>query len=396
MTASGSELENITDLLVILSRTDFGIHERRSAEKLCGVITDWYSFAGLAIRHGVAALVWQNLNDLNLAHHVGEKESVILEGTMMRTIVRVTYITSVAAEIVQALNSAGIRVLLLKGLALEHSVYGSRGLRQMSDADLLVSPGDALKARDVIESLGFESRPLKSSLYRRIIMDLGNHLPEMHRGGISVDLHHRLFGARATALTEKALSAPGRVTAAGMTCNVLPPRINFLNLVSHLRKHDIKGEFQLRLYCDIYLLLQQSETEVLADELAEEARMAGIEEEVKMVLYIMKEVYDVNVPDRFTEDVRPELIDLKRFLVNLEDPGYAAPVTATEFYRRNLRAIKGIKGKLIFIAGDLFPSVTFMKQRYGCRSAAGALIRYPHRLGKLYLALKALKGRHAG
>ncbi len=257
LTNAGTGEKGVTDLLIALSRMDFTADDRRRAEDLCRKVTDWNLFAGLAIRHGVAALVWRNLSGLGLTDHVTESAGKTLEGAMLKTIARVTYITSAAVEIIRALGDAGIRVLMLKGLALEHSVYGSGGLRQMSDADLLVSPGDVLRARDVIVSLGYESRPLKSPLYRRILPDLGNHLPEMHRGGISVDLHHRLFGARATALTEEAISAPWTVTAAGTTCNVLPPRISFLNLVAHLQKHDIKGEFQLRLYCDIYLLLLQ-------------------------------------------------------------------------------------------------------------------------------------------
>jgi hypothetical protein len=390
MTAPGPELKSVTDLLIILSRVDFTADEVRRAEILCGAVTGWNMFAELAVRHGVAALVWRNMTDLGLTDRVSEPAGKTLEGAMMKTIARVTYITSAAVEIIRALGNAGIRVLMLKGLALEHSVYGCRGLRQMSDADLLVSPGDVLRARDVIESLGYESRPLKSPLYRRILPDLGNHLPEMHRGGISVDLHHRLFGARATALTVQAVEAPGTVTAAGTTCNVLPPRINFLSLVAHLQKHEIKGEFQLRLYCDIYLLLVNYGSDILTADLTAEAGMAGIEEEVKVVLHLMKVLYNYDVPAEFTADVRTELIGLNRFLVNLEDPGYAEPVASAEFYRRNLRAINGTMGKLIFIAGDLFPSISFMKKRYRRRTALGAALCYPHRLGKLLVVLKAI------
>jgi len=388
---TGSGVNGVTDLLIILSRMDFTAEERRRAEDLCGKVTDWNMFAGLAVRHGVAALVWRNLSGLGLTDRITESAERALEGAMLKTIARVTYITSAAVEIIRVLGDAGIRVLMLKGLALEHSVYESEGLRQMSDADLLVSPGDVLRARDIIVSLGYKSRPLKSPLYRRILPDLGNHLPEMHRGGISVDLHHRLFGARATALTEEAINAPWTVTAAGTTCNVLPPRISFLNLVAHLQKHDIKGEFQLRLYCDIYLLLLKYRSDILTAQLNAEARMAGIEEEVKVVLYLMKVLYDFDVPSEFTADVKTELIGLNRFLMNLEDPGYAEPVSAAEFYRRNLGAINGTKGKLIFIAGDLFPSITFMKRRYGRRTATGAMLYYPHRLGKILVILKALK-----
>jgi len=391
MTAAAVRQNDTAALLMALSRSDFSEKERWRAEDLTRAVTDWHAFTELAVRHGVAALAWQNLNDLDLARFVEEEERAVLESTLLRTIARVTFISSVAAEITEALDKAGIKALLLKGMALEHTVYGSRGLRQMSDADLLVSPRDVLGARDVIESLGFVSRPLKSPLYRHIILETGNHLPEMHRGGVSVDLHHRLFGEKAAGLTEKAFSEAVTVIAGDFDWHILPPRINFLNLVMHLQKHENKGEFQLRLYCDMFLLLVSEREVILTDELIGEARQAGIEIEVKVVLYLMKVIWELDVPDKFTVDAGRGAISTGRFIENLENPGIIEPLSASEVYRRNITAIRGLKGKLIFIAGDLFPSLTFMKNRYGLDSLWKAMLYYPHRLGKLFVALKALK-----
>src|SRR5665811_2588753 len=105
--------------------------------------------------------------------------------------------------------------MCIRDRALEHSVYGSRGLRQMSDADLLVAPEDALRAQKILVKAGFVSRPVKSSLYRHIILDLGNHLPELHRNGISVDLHHRLFGPEGAEIVRRALDKPEAISVTG-------------------------------------------------------------------------------------------------------------------------------------------------------------------------------------
>ena len=83
----------------------------------------------------------------------------------------------------------------------------------MSDADLLVAPEDVLRARDILIRTGFVSKPMKSSLYRHIILDLGNHLPELHLNGISVDLHHRLFGPEGTTIVRRALDKPEVISA---------------------------------------------------------------------------------------------------------------------------------------------------------------------------------------
>ncbi len=383
MTTAGSEKEKVITLLLLLSRTTFTDDERALAESTCRSLTDWALLADLAIRHGVAALVWQNIIDLGLSEAAPENERVILEGIRFKTIARVSFITATAAEVVTTLENEGIRALLLKGLALEHSVYGSRGLRQMSDADLLVAPEDVLRARDILIKAGFVSGPMKSSLYRHIILDLGNHLPELHRSGISVDLHHRLFGPEGTAIVRRALDKPEVVSAGGRTLFILPPGTALLGLVNHIFKHEVKGEFQLRLYTDIYLLLKKHGEKILDEELMSEAAVAGIAGEMRVVMTILNKFYGIVIPSVFNALEGHEQERVAAFRANLLYPGRAKPLSPKDLFLENMRSLKGIRRKMIFIAGDLFPSVEFMKNRYGCHSTMAALLFYPHRLGKL-------------
>jgi hypothetical protein len=232
--ATGENRAKAAGLLLLLSRVEFTDEEKLRLREECSTFNEWRLFTDLAVRHGVAALVWQNICDLSLDEHVPDPQRIILEGLRFRSIARVAYITNTAAEVVDILENKGIRVLLLKGLALEHTVYGSRGLRQMSDADLLVAPGDALRARDILAGAGFASMPMKSWLYRYISLDLGNHLPEMHRGGISVDLHYRLFGTEGEEMVSRAISEAEEISAGGKTFHVLPPVSAFLGLVSDI------------------------------------------------------------------------------------------------------------------------------------------------------------------
>ncbi|MBK7488927.1 MAG: nucleotidyltransferase family protein [Bacteroidales bacterium] len=213
MTGRGNEIpvkgsdgrRRAVNLLLLLSRMDFSAEQKRLIAEEIRLFDEWKQFAGLAVRHGVAALIWQNLSDLGHAGEVPKAERNILEGLRFKSIARVSWITEAAARVTALLEREGIKVVLLKGLALEHTVYGSKGLRQMSDADLLVAPADALRARDILIRDGFRSMSLKSPLYRHIILDLGNHLPELHRGGISVDLHYRLFGPEGEEMVERAI-----------------------------------------------------------------------------------------------------------------------------------------------------------------------------------------------
>lgn len=385
--------ERAVSLLLLLSRIEFTDEEKVRVREECASFDGWKLFTDLAVRHGVAALVWQNFSDLSLNSHVPEAERIILEGLRFKSIARVTYITSVAAEVTAALEKEGIRVVLLKGLALEHTVYGSRGLRQMSDADMLVAPADALRARDILVRTGFASMPLKSKLYRHIILDLGNHLPELRRGGMSVDLHYRLFSSEGIEMVAGAIAEAEVITSAGNTFHVLPPVTAFLGLVSHITKHEVKGEFQLRLYTDIYLLLRKHGPGIINSDLPAAAKQAGIQGEVRVVLTVMEQVWRLQIPPEMKAMPGDEQKKANRFMHDLMYPDLLRPESQRAMFNRNMRSLKGFKKKLIFITGDIFPSLHFMKQRYGCRTNLSAMLYYPHRLGILVWVLGLLKGQ---
>ncbi len=379
-------------LLLLLGRTEFSGEMRENLSREFESFTSWQLFASLAVRHGVAALVWQNISDLGLAARVPETERTLLEGLRFKSIARVTWITEAAAGVTRLLEREGIRVVLLKGLALEHTVYGSRGLRQMSDADLLVAPADALRARDILIREGFRSMPLKSPLYRHLLLDLGNHLPELRRGGVTVDLHHRLFGPEGAAIVAGAIADAMPVAAGREHFLVLPPLTAFLALTGHIRKHEVKGEFQLRLWVDIFLLLSRYGDMILTGTLPAAAKEAGLERETRLVLTVMEQVWGIQVP----ADMKEAGTDrASAFMHDLMHPGSVAAISQREFFTRNLESLKSPGKRLIFILGDIFPSIGFMKRRYGCRTAAGALLYYPHRLGKLawILGLRRAKNR---
>ncbi len=396
MTADSGDLAKAVRLILLLTRVEFRDDEKQRITAEANSFSGWKLFTALAVRHGVAALVWQNICDLSLDSLVPETESILLEGLRIKSIARVAYISDVAANVVRVLEDEGIRVVLLKGLALENMIYGSRGLRQMSDADLLVAPGNALRAREILLREGFVSRPMKSSLYRHIVLDLGNHLPELHRGGVSVDLHFRLFGSGPEGYVNRAVEESVEINVRDATFHVPAPLTLFLGLVSHIRKHEVKGEFQLRLWTDIYLLLGKYGDQILTDALPAEAGQAGIESEVRVVLTIMEQVWGVKIPpgSGALQGSREEE-RASRFMHDLMYPESVIPVSQREMFTSNFRSLNGYRKKLIFILGDLFPSVEFMKQRYGCRSAFTAIFFYPHRLGKLawILGISAGKGQ---
>lgn len=73
--------------------------------------------------------------------------------------VRNVRVIEAAIPAIQALEDAGVRVMLLKGAALALTAYDSLALRPIGDVDLLIEPEHGATARDVLARLGW--RPLR-------------------------------------------------------------------------------------------------------------------------------------------------------------------------------------------------------------------------------------------
>jgi hypothetical protein len=62
-----------------------------------------------------------------------------------------------SAEVISALQAAGVRPVVLKGLAFEQTLYPDGGRGQATDLDLMVSSEDRGKAGQALRGLGYEA-----------------------------------------------------------------------------------------------------------------------------------------------------------------------------------------------------------------------------------------------
>jgi len=388
----GTSDDRNSDLLLLLCNDTFTEEQKVMVKRSAAAITDWEVFSDLATENGVAAVVSFSIDECGISELIPQKVLSKLEALKNKTLARVAFISEAAVEMTKLMAANGIKMLLLKGLALEYTVYGGRGLRQMNDADVLIAPDQSVVAWNLLQREGFMTHPLKSPLYKRIIMCMGNHLPELHRNGISVDIHHRLFQKPGKALTQKGIDEAQEIDISGTTCYVLPPRVAFLAMIKHIQKHGIKGEFQVRLYLDLFLMLKYKSDKILCEELSGEAAEACISKELSVTLYILSTYWDMQIPERFF----PALSDSEKkeyssaFLEGLNNPGRIDPEKSRDIYEYNLKSVEGVTNKLIFLAGDVFPSVAFVKDRYKKKSLVAILPFYLLRMGKVLWFVWAL------
>jgi hypothetical protein len=320
-------------LLLFLCRLEFTYEQKEEISILIKEIKDWDYFVRLANEHGIIALVSYNIHEVGLAEMIPSAQMKRLDNGRMQSMVRNAWLTERWKEVNTILTGAGIKHILLKGMALEHTVYGARGLRQMNDADILVKKGYVMKAWLLLQEHGFESDMIKSALHRKIITENGKHMPTLRKEGYPVEIHHRLFyDAEKNEILNKAIDNAVAIEIEGTRAFVLSDHIHLEFLKKHYEDHMAFEGSQLRLWLDMELISPGS---------------------------------------------APPLTK-----VFLSAPHKSATFRQRkEYYRIHYFALPNYV-RFRYLSGDIFPSLKWMRERYNCGNLR-ALLHYPERIGKL-------------
>lgn len=378
------EIRDEEILLLGLCRLNFTKDQTDKLSQLAGKINDWGYFVSLASDHGVASLICDNLERLGLAGRVRPEQLQLLRNTRMLSLSRNAFLLSASEEMLGTLNREGIKVVLLKGLALELTVYGNRGLRQMTDTDILIRRNDYLKAQKVLMENGFDPTPVKSGFHKPIIEWTGKHLPSLLKNGTSIDLHIELFGGTRNSLTADLIDRSAEISVDREKAFVPDPRLFFLFLVKHLYQHELNGESQLRLYTDLVVLLGKYHSEIICYDLIGDASKAGLSKVLAWKLEVLRDLWGITFPDWADDYIdkwfNPDSIN--KFVFFLKSPKGNKPERPGQVYRNTIREVPGFHRKVLFLLGDIFPTLSFMMRRYGCKSKVKALFYYPLRFGR--------------
>jgi hypothetical protein len=379
------KIRNEEILLLGLCRLEFSYEQIKKIRALTAVVADWNYFSSLANAHGVAALVYHNLEKHRLLTGIPEEVVTFLRGTLMLSLSRNTFNTEAMGEVLRLLNGKNIRTVLLKGLALEFSVYGNAGLRQMSDVDVLIRREQCIEARKLLIGNGYVSLPVKSIIHELIIVDSGKHLPSLIKNGTSVEIHHELFGGKESMLTRMLYDSSYEIEIQGEKTYIPQPQIFFLYLLRHLYLHEMNNESQLRLYTDLVVLIEKHRDEIINYDLLTYASQAGMFEILAWRLEPLRDLWGVSFPgwidDFIDRCYNPDSIN--KFIFFLKSPKDNPPLDKARFYRHIISDIPGLHRKFLYLLGDVFPSVSFMKKRYKCTNTWKVLLYYPSRIGKI-------------
>jgi hypothetical protein len=326
-------------LLLSLCRLEFSEEQRAEIGELMREVKDWDCFVRLANEHGIIAITAYNIRETGMADEVPEAVMKILDNARMQSMVRNTWLAQRWKEVNNILSEAGIKHVLLKGMVLEYTVYRAKGLRYMTDNDILVKKKDAMNAWLLLQKNGFVPEMIKSPLHRKIITETGKHLPTLIKDEYAVEIHHRLFSeAEKNEKLNDAIDNAVEINVDGSRAFILSDNIHLEYMKEHLQYHLVSGGAQLRLFLDMELIRPGSAPQFPEGFLSYPDKPVSYEQR--------KNGYRINF--------------------------YSLP--------RRIR--------FRYLAGDVFPSLKWIKQRHGCGTIR-AFFLYPRRLGKVMWLLKA-------
>lgn len=304
---------------------------------------------------GLMPLVYSRLSAINGAKSLIPEDSwEKLKSSYYTVAMRNIALSARLEKILDVFNQAGVEVILLKGMALVHTIYPNMALRPMYDIDILIHKNDFSQAKEKLEGLGY----FNSAYYPE----------DFHHDGMMVDVHWEFLnttrvrsrGKSYAIDLEQAWISALPVEINGCKAKVLSPEYALMELCLHLAfHHGLKG---LLWFSDIARLIEHYKEEIDWQEFIEKCAEYKIARPVYYVLLCVQQVLGQQVPQFVLEALKPKRENfLERKFFNLIASG--ADIENARFLF-TLLCIDNLLGRLAFLREIILLSPGVISGRY--------------------------------
>jgi hypothetical protein len=177
------------ELLICCTRTQITEEIQRRIEFLVQQEINWEYLIQLASRHQVTSLLYHNLNYI-CSEAVPSATLNYLRGCFQINTQRNLLITSELIKILKLFQDNNIYAIPFKGMTLAISAYRNLAFRQSGDLDILVEKNDLIKAKKLLDYIGYESTGYLMQIEKNNLLNQGNFLQaEINQKGY--DLIHK-------------------------------------------------------------------------------------------------------------------------------------------------------------------------------------------------------------
>jgi hypothetical protein len=320
--------------------------------------------------HGVTALLWEALD--------GVEGMSGLRAELGPTVRAAAALDVVVQRQLQgtlgALDSAGIRALVVKGTALAYTAYPHPWLRPRTDTDVLVDRADVAAATRVLEARGFRRSAAVTS------GELVSHQIAFERRDDSgvpqvVDLHWKIVNPQMLAdalpfepLWRRAERAPALAPSARIPSRVDSVAIAAVHRLAHHQGHD-----RLIWLYDIDLLTRR----LAPGEWSALARLAIDREIAGLCVDALRQARDL------LHAVLPAAIEADLAAAAPGEPSrlyLQQAVRKRDVLMNDLVMLADWRSRLRLLREHAFPPAAFIRQRYGAANRWPLPALYLHRL----------------
>jgi hypothetical protein len=360
---------------------------------------DWFRFIDFACKHGIAPILYHAIKD-HPPPGLSDNYRHLLRDIYLGSAHRNMLLYHELGKVLRALREADIPVVLLKGACLADAVYGNIALRSMGDVDLLVKQQDMRKIVQILGNLGY------SAGYDFLIEDENascHHLPPMiGPKKLTIEVHWNIVDFNHFyALEENDLKSLWRrakpIVIDGAPVFLLSPEDLLLHLCLHLSVHHL-FDVRLRGFLDLKKVIQCYDNAINWETLQERACHWGIDQAVRLSLYLADQWVGLNLPERLKHDWRlkeidPNLLNWIEARIFGGTMPYAGMANLTEYI-----ACRGIPAKVKVLWRRFFLPSAALSRQYKIEAHSWKVyLYYPigwMRLFKVYgsTVWKALRG----
>jgi len=234
------ELSATIRLLLLLSRIELNLVQRKRAAALCLEIEDWDAFAGVAADHFVAPLVLRHLSELPETPSTASAQKALMPVVRAMTfhILRLAALQRRFVE--QHVAPLGCRFAVIKGRALAARYYADANLRYARDLDILL-PVDRIPALITsAQQEGFRVYPERRFLNSGEARVLSRQAPVITLLGsdnIYIEVHAQLDKAGFLPDHRRMLKRCDQVLVDGIEIGMLNTIDHFVFICLHHTKH---------------------------------------------------------------------------------------------------------------------------------------------------------------
>ena len=357
---------------------------------------DWPCAIVLATRHGLAQRLACHLRRLHAGGQVPAWVAAKFGELYAGNAARQQVVFRETAALIGALHAAGIRCLVLKGVALSVTAYADPVLRYFSDIDLLVNEPDYGGAGRAISPVGYAAvhiaggSEIECEFVKTVEEDLltATMAPEYDAAAppdvlsryarrVTVDIHRGLFrdamGRMRRADSRAAWEAPRQASLPdGTRFCTLPPEMMLVHLAAHAADHAFS---RLYFLIDMAAVVAHWGNTIEWQRTLHLALQLQVEDHLFTGLRLVRDHFGAQVPDEVGSLVERH---------SAPGPTLANIVRRAEARRGELEMIRwrtaprGVD-RYAAVLRAMVPPLGEMRRLYGVRSGFAAALLYAYR-----------------